>query len=306
VPSITSTCTTITVSLTGYPSTEAQPTPNRAIVTIDDVAQPTELFGDTLVREYEVFPYAVHTWSVYIDALGASFDPTFTGVTSPCEPPRVIQDAAAAVAVSDPTCDSAAILTLLPPANATWGVPTATVGPADYEVTAWAVDGHAFASGESTSTITGTLAGPLDPDSEECAPDVPVVPPQPAATVTVEHNDAVDCDSTTVTTTTTTTTIGSVLNAEGTAWVPAAPVVVVTQSTRATTLVECPAPAVPVDPEDPVDPVDPADPIDPGTSVPTALAHNGVDVEQPLTIAFGFAIVGGALLLKGPRRRTIR
>ena len=139
--------------------------------------------------------------------------------------------------------------------NATWSAPTGAQGPSTYSVTATATKGHVFDDGKSTRVFTGSLPGALDASSATCAPKPPVPPTKPPVTTTPAkpvvsakpaplvlstREVAVSCADTTATTKTTTTTTGWVLNAAGTRWVEAEPVVTVTSTTRRTAKGECP------------------------------------------------------------------
>ena len=121
-------------------------------------------------------------------------------------------------------------------------------------------------------------------------------------TVTSSFTDDVDCDTTTVTRTTTTVTTGTVLNTAGDAWIPTAPVSVLTSEVRPATAVECPVPVTtPVDP-----PTVPTDtPVVPtATGANGELVTTGVDLEGGL-IAAGLLLAAGiALLVVRARRRV--
>ena len=305
-PAITSDCSQLTVTVSGYPAPAENPTPNRLIVSVDGAPFAEETFGAAATFVYDLGAVDVaHSWSITVDALNASFDPTFEGATTPCEAPPLF-DASAALDTTPADCDEAEKLVLGTVVNATWGAPTATTGEADYVVTATATDGHVFDDGEATREFSGHLDGVLAADDPECYVAPPVVPPQPADRFETDSVDDVDCDALTVTTTTTTITTTTVLNADGTDWVWAAPVTVITTSTRAADAVECPVVAPP---EDPQGPQQPQSPIEPAATPPTkvtALAHNGVDPTSPVSLAALFTALGAALLGTSRLRRGAR
>jgi hypothetical protein len=71
----------------------------------------------------------------------------------------VPKDAAASVATTSATCETAETLRLVSIVNATWGTPIGKTGPGTYSVTATADEGHRFDDGERTRTFSGQLAG---------------------------------------------------------------------------------------------------------------------------------------------------
>lgn len=85
--------------------------------------------------------------------------------------------ATAAVSFEEATCNAPQRLILGPVVNATWGEITDPEGPADYSVTATAIDGADFPAagpqvravgGSMTVTFSGVLDPQLDPFSPEC------------------------------------------------------------------------------------------------------------------------------------------
>ena len=302
-PLTTSDCAQLSVSVSGYPSPADNPTPNRLIVSVDGAPFAEETFGAAATFVYDLGAVDVaHSWSITVDALNASFDPTFEGATTPCEAPPLF-DASAALDTTPADCDEAEKLVLGTVVNATWGAPTATTGEADYTVTATALDGHVFDDGETTREFSGHLDGVLAANDPECYVEPPVIPTQPADRFETESVDDVDCDARTVTTTTTTTTTTTELNADGTDWVWTTPVSVTTTSTRAADDIECPVVAPPEQPEQPESPNEPA--ATPPTKV-TALAHNGVDPTTPVSLAALLTALGAALLGTSWLRRGAR
>jgi hypothetical protein len=104
--------------------------------------------------------------------------------------------AIATIVILPATCEDGEMLILGDPINATWGEGDTDLegGPVEFSVTATADEGFLFEAGDSveaeytvdvsddrtTKTFTGTLDGPLDPESEECAePEVPEEPELP-------------------------------------------------------------------------------------------------------------------------------
>ena len=302
-PTITSECAQLTVTFGGYPVAVDDPTPNRVIIDVDGAPFAEESFGAAATFVYDLGAVDVaHTWSVHIDALNASFDPTFTGATTPCAAPPLL-DASAALDTTPADCDEPEKLVLGSVVNAQWGTPSATTGEADYTVTATANDGHRFDDGEVTHEFAGHLDGVLAADDPECYVAPPVVPPQPADLVVTESIDDVDCEAETVTTTTTTTTTTTVLNADGTDWVWTTPVTTTSSTTRPADEVDCPIVAPPEEPQPPQTPQQPV--ADPPTKV-TALAHNGVDPTSPISLAALLTALGAALLGTSWLRRGAR
>lgn len=97
--------------------------------------------------------------------------------------PKTVKDAAFTQSVSDPTCDSAAILTFSGTA-VTFSQSSPVTGPGAKSVTATPIAGHEWVGGgkETRTVYSGTLAGALDPDNDQCASktataDVEVTPP---------------------------------------------------------------------------------------------------------------------------------
>lgn len=98
-----------------------------------------------------------------------------------CAAPLV---ASASVTTTDETCDSGEILNYGPSENSVYsGTPDGTVGPGPYNVISTATGTATFPTGSGvsldgmTKTFTGTLSGPLDPDTPECRkPATPVGP----------------------------------------------------------------------------------------------------------------------------------
>ena len=227
---------------------------------------------------------------------------TFTGTLAdklpageaPCYvPPPAIEDAAATVTVSAPTCTRGAELVLGVATNSTWSTPTATTGPADYSVTATATTGHAFAGNEPTKTFTGTLADKLPAGVAPCVtpPVDPPMPPQPDPVKTVEVIEVAHCDTDEIVTTTTTTTTGTVENPDGSpTWVSTTPIVLVTQTTRVADSETCPDPDFTAGGGG-------------GAGAGGTLATTGVDLGWAPWIAGLLALAGSGVLFY-PRLRT--
>jgi len=302
-PVITSDCAQLTVTLAGYPAPADNPTPNRITVSVDGAPFAEETFGAAATFVYDLGAVDVaHSWSIYVDALGASYDPTFTGSTTPCAAPPLL-DATAELDTTPADCDVPEKLVLGTVVNATWGTPTATTGEADYSVVATANDGHLFTDGEATHEFAGHLDGALAADDPECYVEPPVIPPQPDDIIETDSVDDVDCDALVVTTTTTTTVTTTVLNADGTDWVWTAPVTTTVVTTRPADEVECPVVEPPVDNPPAVDPPGGNPPTPGHPSEVTALAHNGVDPGGPISLAALFTALGAALLGTSRLRR---
>lgn len=307
-PTITSDCAHLTITLSGYPAPADNPTPNRVIVSVDGAPFADETFGAAATFVYDLGAVDVaHSWSMTVDALGASFDPTFTGSTTPCAVPPLL-DASASLDTTPADCDEPEKLVLGSVVNAHWGTPSATSGEADYAVVATADDGHLFDDGEATREFSGHLDGVLASDDPECYVAPPVVPPQPADRIEHDSSDEVDCDALTVTTTLTTTTTSAVLNADGTDWVWATPVTVTSTSTRAADEVECPVVGPPLQPETPEQPQLPQVPaaLPPNAPRANVLAHSGVDPITPVSLAALLTVLGAALVGTSRLRRGAR
>jgi hypothetical protein len=288
-PDVTADCSSVSVALVSY-TTNDDPNPNVVTVTIDGAQVAQQPFGDAFTQNYPFSDTTIgHEWSVHVDSIDDAYDRDFGGTTEPCTAPPAIQDATAELSVTDPTCTSGATLVLGEVSNATWGEPTSTTGPADYAVTATALENHAFDGDLETLEFTGTLAGPVTGSTCDTEPTPPVEPPvtpptQPQPTVAVAFDEAADCGTDVVTRTTTKTTTDTVLNEEGTEWVPAEPVVVTTVTTRPTDAIDCPTTVAQGPP--------------PGGDT---LAVTGADPAPFLWAAGILAAIGAALLVR-PRR----
>jgi hypothetical protein len=312
-PEASATCSTLTLALTNYTAGPYGELVNTLTVEIDSAVVDRVNFGTSMHQQYQLGDSAVaHEYRVAIDATGTEFDRQFSGTSAPCTPPAA-PDATAVLAVAPATCDADGALTLGDVTNATWGTPTATVGPGQYSVTANAVAGHVFADGTATKTFTGTLDGRLDPTAAPCA-TVVVVPDRPAPTRDVVDTTALDCFAGTQSSTTTTTTTDWTLDTATNTWVTAPPVVTATVNavsgvcgTTATppTVVTPPAGVTP-----PAAVTPPADVTPPATSVTTversvpaqavpvrALAHTGSDAGAVAPIGAGILLFGVALML---------
>lgn len=104
-----------------------------------------------------------------------------TNPNGPCY--RAENDAVAAASISQPTCTSAAVLTLTGQ-NVTWiGTENGAHGPGSYNSTATATAGHLFDNGDSTKNFHGDLAGALG--YQNTNPDAPCYKVVDDATATV-------------------------------------------------------------------------------------------------------------------------
>ena len=167
-PRISASCETLSVELQDYPSSETAPTPNTVTVSVDGDVVANEAFGSSYTAALPVGDATVaHDWSVTISALGASFNPTFTGTSTPCEP-EPQWNATAAAAVSLASCASGAQVVLGDISNAAWG-PVESDG-VSYSVTAVADPGHLFDDGLPERVFSGPLAAALPASSPDCAP----------------------------------------------------------------------------------------------------------------------------------------
>lgn len=252
-PAVSSTCAKLTVSLQSYSTTQNNQKPNRVTVVIDGSTAANESFGTSFGRDFSFSNSGVaHNWKVVIDAVDDGYDRTFTGSSSPCLP----KDATAALHTTAPSCTSASTLVLDAIVNAKWSTPTQTTGPGTYSVTATATSGHLFDDGTAKRVFTGQLAAPLDSASAECTPRQapaapkpqkpapvvsPVAPAKPTPTESSSRSVTVNCGTRVVSTTTTTTRSDWVLDASGTNWVAAEPVVTVASSNRPANDSTCPA-----------------------------------------------------------------
>lgn len=240
-PEVTATCTGVDVALLGYDTTDAQPTPNTLTVTIDGAEAENTAFGAAFAGQYDFADTSIgHTYEVTVDAVDNAFDRSFEGTSDTCVSPAAPADAMAGVRVLPPSCDIPARLELDSPVNATWSMPTAVSGPADYSVVATAVTGHVFPGGATTATFTGHLDGQLDSFEAGCATSADSVPPKPEPVVTSTPVDDVDCATEAVVTATTTVSHGWAFHAESNTWLPERPVTTVTTADRAATAEECP------------------------------------------------------------------
>lgn len=329
-PSVSATCSTLSVSLQSYVSSAGSPRPNKVTVSIDSSTAVSEWFGSSFARDFSLGDSArAHTWRVVVDAVDNGYDRTFDGTTTPCAPPAV-KDSTATLHTTPATCTAGGALVLDSAVNATWSTPTGTQGPATYSVTATATRGHLFDDGKSTRVFTGSLPGALDAASAACAlptgpvvvpprtpprPPVHVTPPKPAILQASSRVETVDCESGMLTTTTTKTTTDWVLNAAGTTWVPGTPTETSTTSRRPLPPESCPevgsvggggtgggggggsgqSPAV----------VAPASLSGAAAEAPEvdALAYAGNDILLAAGIAGAFLLVGGLLLAR--RRRPM-
>jgi len=295
-PTVGADCSTVSVELVSYTTTQYDAAPNSITVTIDDEVVAQEKFGTSISRYYDFDDSAVaHDWAVHVDSIDNAYDRDFGGTTTPCTPPPVV-DAAAVVSTGDATCDLGETLELGAVTAAEWGTPTRTTGPGDYEVTATAHDGHLFAGDQPTLTLRGTLAGPLTGDDcdDDTVPPVeppvtppvtPVTPVKPEPETTTKFSESVDCSTDTITRVTTTTTTDVVFDAQENEWVETEPEIVVTSATRAADATDCPSTVVTTE--------------TPGGS----LAVTGADPAPFLWVAGILAALGAALLFR-PRRRT--
>jgi hypothetical protein len=241
-PEASATCSTLTVSLKSYSLGVNSSYVNSVNVTIDSKLVEDVRFGTSYTKAYQFSDSTVaHAYVVKIDAPGTQYDRTFTGTSVPCAPPvaPTTPDASASVSVTPATCDASGTLVLGDVKNATWGVPTAVTGPAQYSVIATATPKHTFADGTTTKTFSGSLEAKLAADVEPCAVPVIVVE-RPAAVQTVTDETVVDCAALTQTTTTTTTTTNWTLDTATNTWVPAPNMISTSTSTVPVTDAECP------------------------------------------------------------------
>jgi hypothetical protein len=222
-PEVSANCSTLSVNLTDYDLDPYGASVNRVVVTVDSVIVADTRFGESFAATYalgdETRP---HTYTVVVDAFSGPYDFSVTDSSTPCAPP-VATDASAAVSLSAASCSAAETLVLGTPVFATWGTPSALTGPASYSVTATADPGHAFSDGTTTLTLTGTLAGAMDPAAAPCV--TVVVPERPLPITDVSELTSLNCAAMTRTTTTTTSTTDWVLDTAANTWV-AAPAVV--------------------------------------------------------------------------------
>ena len=218
---------------------------------------------------------------------------------APCYvPPTTVEDASAAVTVSQATCTSPEKLVLGVATNAVWGEPTGATGPADYSVTATATTGHAFEGNKSDKLFEGTLADKLPADKAPCLVTPPVdppvdppMPPQPDPVKTVESIEVAHCDTDEIVTTTTTTTTVTEPNPDGSpTWVSTTPIVLVTQTTRVADSETCPDPDFTAGGGG-------------GAGAGGTLATTGVDLGWAPWIAGLLALAGSGVLFY-PRLRT--
>ena len=285
-PEVSATCSTLSVELTNY---SGDRDPNRITVTVDSATVEKASFGATFAKTYPLGDSTVaHRYTVTVDAPGTVYDVAEEGTSVPCPAPMK-KDAIATLAVTPADCDTSGTLVLGDSKNATWGVPTATTGPADYSVTATAVSGHAFADGKRSKTFTGAIEGKLDPAQAPCA-SVIVVPERPVPTVVVSDETARDCDSLTQTTTTTTTTTGWRLDEPTNSWVAIPAVTTTSSATVPVAAAECPAGTPPTTTTPPT------------PSVPTDVSRTPVPVDALASTgsnADAIAPIGAALLLAG-------
>lgn len=101
-------------------------------------------------------------------------------VESDCVAPPVLADAAAIVLLTEATCDADGSLLLGPTAYATFSEITYT--GLEYSVTATADSGHTFPNGDTSITLTGTLAAQLTGDDCVAPLVITAVPPAPVFT----------------------------------------------------------------------------------------------------------------------------
>lgn len=114
---------------------------------------------------------------------------------SACAPPVPGEDAVAQITIVPATCESPAILEYSTIVNATFsGTADGTAGPASYAVTATALAGHVFSSGEETTMFEGVLAGPIPSQSTDPEGRC-YVPPTEVATASVRVLTAATCDA---------------------------------------------------------------------------------------------------------------
>jgi len=180
-PEVDATCETLTVALVNYSTGNQNAKPNSITVSIDDETVEESAFGAGFTGSYDFADKTVaHHYEVVIDSVDNAYDRTFTGDSVPCLPPTppvVPADAKAELSTTPAACGVAGTLVLGEVRNAEWGTPTATTGPADYSVTATATEGHTFADGKTTLTLTGTLEGALDTAVAPCTTTPPTTPP---------------------------------------------------------------------------------------------------------------------------------
>jgi hypothetical protein len=173
-PTVSATCSTLTVDLQSYSTKQGNPTPNTVTVTINStIVENNTSFGGSFNRAYS-FPSAAANQSykvevkAYDDPNGTNgWTKTFTGTNgSGC----VAVDASASVTTTPPSCSAAELLVLGNHTNSSWGTPTYKTnsdGTVGYSVTATADNGHTFAKGTGVSNdgktkiVTGTLAKQL-------------------------------------------------------------------------------------------------------------------------------------------------
>lgn len=187
VPKISASCDGVVVSGTNYDATKA----NVWTATVNGVTT-SGTFGATLNKTFPV-PQdgATTTWSAHIAAFDGGYPDTKSGTVGPCGVKPDVKDAAASISTTPATCTSGEILNLGTPVAAVWsGTSQGAVGPREYSVTATAITGHLFGNGDTTTTLTGSLAGPLS--GEQCYVP-PIIKPY------IETSHEVTCGSVTVT-----------------------------------------------------------------------------------------------------------
>ena len=179
-PEVDSTCTTLTVALANYSTSNDNAKPNSITVSIDDETVADSAFGAGFTGSYDFDDKTVaHHYEVVIDSVDNAYDRTFSGDSVVCAslaPPVVPTDAKAELSTTPAACGKAGTLVLGDVQNAEWQTPSATIGPADYSVTATAKEGHTFPDGTNTLTLTGTLGGALDAAVAPCATTPPTPP----------------------------------------------------------------------------------------------------------------------------------
>jgi LPXTG-motif cell wall-anchored protein len=93
-PEVEATCSELTVALENYTPDAGNATPNKVIVTIDGEEVANESFGETFNETYTYDGSTVgHEWTVFVDAIGKTYDKPFSGTTEVCkseEPPVVV------------------------------------------------------------------------------------------------------------------------------------------------------------------------------------------------------------------------
>jgi hypothetical protein len=119
--------------------------------------------------------YIYITWADGYDQQN-KFDDRPEGLKGDCSipPPPPSKDASASYSITPATCKVGETLVLGNPVNASWDSASNALngltGPHSFSLTANATSGHQFADGTTVYHASGTLAGALSKDNQQCAP----------------------------------------------------------------------------------------------------------------------------------------